>query len=47
MTAPFGNFYTGKTVLVTGDTGFKGSWLAIWLTHLGARVVGYSLDPPT
>ena len=47
MTVPFGNFYEGKTVLVTGDSGFKGSWLATWLTHLGARVIGYSLAPPT
>jgi CDP-glucose 4,6-dehydratase len=47
MTQPFGDFYRGKTVLVTGHTGFKGSWLATWLTHLGARVVGYALEPPT
>src|SRR5439155_7119630 len=47
MSAPFGGFYKGKTVLLTGDTGFKGSWLAIWLTHLGAKVVGYSIGPPT
>lgn len=47
MKAPFGGFYEGKTVLVTGDSGFKGSWLSVWLTHLGARVVGYSLEPPT
>ena len=33
--------------LITGHTGFKGSWLTTWLTHLGADVVGYSLDPPT
>src|SRR4030043_2036112 len=39
--------YQGKTVLVTGDTGFKGSWLAIWLLHLGARVIGYALPPKT
>ena len=39
--------YTGKTVLITGHTGFKGSWLATWLTHLGARVVGVALEPPT
>ena len=39
------NLYKGKTVLVMGHTGFKGSWLAIWLTMLGAKVVGYSLDP--
>jgi CDP-glucose 4,6-dehydratase len=47
MSAPFGGFYKGKTVLVTGDTGFKGSWLAVWLSHLGAKVVGFSLEPPT
>jgi CDP-glucose 4,6-dehydratase len=47
MTLPFNDFYRGKTVLVTGDTGFKGSWLSIWLKHLGARVIGYALDPPT
>jgi len=40
-------FWTGKRVLLTGHTGFKGSWLAIWLNMLGARVVGYSLDPPS
>jgi CDP-glucose 4,6-dehydratase len=44
---PFGDFYRGKTVLVTGHTGFKGSWLAAWLAELGARVVGYALEPPT
>lgn len=37
--------YRGKTVLVTGDTGFKGSWLAIWLLQLGADVIGYALPP--
>ena len=37
----------GRSVLVTGHTGFKGSWLALWLDHLGARVAGYALDPPT
>jgi CDP-glucose 4,6-dehydratase len=47
MTQPFNDFYRSKTVLVTGDTGFKGSWLVIWLKHLGARVVGYALDAPT
>jgi len=40
-------FYSGKTVLVTGHTGFKGAWLSLWLKMLGARVVGYSLNPPT
>jgi CDP-glucose 4,6-dehydratase len=41
------SFYRGKTVLVTGDTGFKGSWLSLWLVHRGARVIGYSLPPKT
>jgi len=39
------NFYSGKTVLITGDTGFKGSWLAFWLSILGAKVIGYALPP--
>jgi CDP-glucose 4,6-dehydratase len=39
--------YRGKTVLVTGHTGFKGSWLSFWLDRLGAKVVGYSLPPPS
>jgi len=43
----FNNIYNGKTVLVTGDTGFKGSWLAIWLLSLGAHVIGYALKPKT
>ena len=43
----FGGSYKGRTVLITGHTGFKGSWLALWLRHLGARVVGYALKPPT
>ncbi len=43
----FDNFYSGKTVLVTGHTGFKGSWLSIWLKELGANVIGYGLDPYT
>lgn len=41
----FNNFYKGKKVLVTGHTGFKGSWLSIWLHELGAEVVGVGLDP--
>ena len=41
----FYNFYKGKRVLVTGHTGFKGSWLSIWLHELGAEVVGVALDP--
>lgn len=39
--------FKGKRILVTGHTGFKGSWLALWLTHLGAEVHGYSLPPNT
>ena len=41
----FNNFYKGKKVLVTGHTGFKGSWLSIWLHELGAEVVGVGLEP--
>lgn len=37
----------GKSVFVTGHTGFKGSWLCLWLEQLGARVTGYALEPPT
>jgi len=37
--------FAGRTVLVTGDTGFKGAWLSLWLTMLGARVVGMALPP--
>ena len=38
--------FKNTTVLITGHTGFKGSWLALWLESLGANVIGYSLDPP-
>ncbi len=41
----FNNIYKNKKVLITGDTGFKGSWLAIWLKELGAEVYGYALPP--
>jgi CDP-glucose 4,6-dehydratase len=41
----FKDFYKGKKVLVTGHTGFKGSWLAIWLHSMGANVIGYALNP--
>ena len=41
----FDNFYKGKRVLVTGHTGFKGSWLAIWLHEMGAEVIGVGLEP--
>ena len=39
--------FGGKSVLVTGHTGFKGSWLALWLHRLGAQVTGYALEPPS
>lgn len=41
------NFWQNKRVLVTGHTGFKGSWLSLWLQSMGAKVVGYALTPPT
>lgn len=43
----FNNIYKNKKVFLTGHTGFKGSWLALWLTQLGASVCGYSLAPNT
>jgi len=43
----FGGMYKNKRVLITGHTGFKGSWLALWLTKLGAEVAGYALVPPS
>ncbi|UTW61766.1 CDP-glucose 4,6-dehydratase [bacterium SCSIO 12741] len=44
MQSLFGGVYTGKTVLVTGHNGFKGSWLSLWLEKLGAEVHGFSLE---
>jgi CDP-glucose 4,6-dehydratase len=44
MNKSFSSAYQGKTVLVTGHTGFKGSWLTIWLLELGANVIGFSLE---
>ena len=41
----FKKIYKNKTVLVTGHTGFKGSWLIFWLEKLGANVIGFSLPP--
>lgn len=43
----FGNQYYGRKVLLTGHTGFKGSWLALWLTEMGADVTGIALQPDT
>jgi CDP-glucose 4,6-dehydratase len=40
-------FYANKRVFITGHTGFKGSWLSLWLNTFGAQVIGYSLEPPT
>lgn len=41
------SFWNNKTVFITGHTGFKGSWLALWLQKMGAQVVGYALSPPS
>ena len=42
----FEEVYKNKVVLITGHTGFKGSWLSLWLKELGAKVIGYSLELP-
>ncbi|MFH1666486.1 MAG: CDP-glucose 4,6-dehydratase [Elusimicrobiota bacterium] len=47
MKKVFNNEFKGKKVLITGHTGFKGSWLSIWLKELGAEVIGYALEPYT
>ena len=41
------SFWFSKKVFITGHTGFKGSWLSLWLQQLGAEVIGYALSPPT
>jgi len=41
------SFWQDRSVLVTGHTGFKGSWLSLWLYQMGANIHGYALDPPT
>ena len=45
--SPSGNFWCGKRVLITGHSGFKGSWLTLWIHRLGAEVTGVSLPPNT
>jgi CDP-glucose 4,6-dehydratase len=45
MNTSLESFYRGKSVFITGHTGFKGGWLATWLKMLGARVIGFSLPP--
>lgn len=47
ITSMFGRMYANRKVLITGHTGFKGSWLVLWLSRMGAEVVGYALDPTT
>ena len=47
MIAPLADSFKGRSVFLTGHTGFKGSWLSLWLHRLGATVTGYSLAPPT
>ena len=47
MSDPLTTAFAGRSVVVTGHTGFKGSWLALWLHALGARVTGYALAPET
>ena len=47
MVTPNPSFWSGRRVLLTGHTGFKGSWLALWLLELGAKVTGFALAPET
>ena len=47
MEIPTKHFWSGRRVLVTGHTGFKGCWLALWLRSLGCEVAGFALSPPT
>ena len=44
---PDPDFWASRRVLITGHTGFKGAWLSLWLTRLGARVTGFALAPKT
>ena len=43
----FSNIYKNKKVIITGNTGFKGTWLSTWLKMMGAEVYGYSIGVPT
>ncbi len=47
MVTPNRDFWSGKRVFLTGHTGFKGSWLTLWLREMGAQVAGYALEPPS
>ena len=47
MNECFGKIYNNRRILVTGHTGFKGSWLVMWLSKMGAKVTGYALNPST
>jgi len=47
LSSPDPAFWNGRRVLLTGHTGFKGSWLALWLLQLGAKVTGLALQPDT
>jgi nucleoside-diphosphate-sugar epimerase len=47
MSLNFMDAFRDRSVFLTGHTGFKGSWLTLWLNRLGARVTGYSLTPPS
>jgi CDP-glucose 4,6-dehydratase len=43
----FNNTFENKVVFLTGHTGFQGSWLTLWLKLLGAKIIGFSQEPPT
>ena len=47
VVSPSASFWLGKRVFLTGHTGFKGGWLALWLKRLGADVTGFALPPDT